>query len=399
MERPKVVITGGAGFIGSHMADALVARSEVVAVDHLKAGKRANLEAAMKAGAVLRKLDILRGDLRPIVRGAEVVYHLAANPDVRLGREGTKPLIDENVLGTFRVLEACRQAKVPKIVFTSTSTVYGEASVVPTPEDYTPLEPISVYGATKLADEALLSAYAHTFGAQAVIFRLANVVGGRSGHGVVVDFVRKLARDPKALEILGSEPGTAKSYVDIEDVVAGIEAGVRAADEPVSVFNLGSEDAITVRSLADAICDEIGLSGVEYRWTGGAGNGRGWAGDDRAIHMAHASRYHWSVVGGSKEAAIGEWQISHVYALLRRPEPALYHAQRSLEVCEDGGIGDFPLAYAYEALARAFAIAGKTRLRNACLKLAKGAGSKIADKEERFQFIRDLRTVPPARRR
>src|SRR5438094_601733 len=184
MARPKVVITGGAGFIGSHMADALVARTEVVAVDHLKAGKRANLEDAMKAGAVLRKLDILRGDLRPIVRGAEVVYHFAANPDVRLGRDGTKPLIDENVLGTFRVLEACRQEKVPKIVFTSTSTVYGEASVVPTPEDYAPLEPISVC------------------------------------------------------------------------------------------------------SLADAICDELGLSGVEYRWTGGAGNGRGWARDVRAMQLA-----------------------------------------------------------------------------------------------------------------
>src|SRR5216110_1377529 len=240
MERPKVVITGGAGFIGSHMADALVARAEVVAVDHLKAGKRANLEAAMKAGAVLRKMDILRGDLRPIVRGAEVVYHLAANPDVRLGREGTKPLIDENVLGTFRVLEACRQAKVPKIVFTSTSTVYGEASVVPTPEDYTPLEPISVYGATKLADEALLSAYAHTFGAQAVIFRLANVVGGRSGHGVVVDFVRKLSRDPKELEILGSEPGTAKSYVDVLDVDVGLR-GSRFGSEGLERLRISGE--------------------------------------------------------------------------------------------------------------------------------------------------------------
>ena len=286
MERPKVVITGGAGFIGSHVADALVARADVVAVDYLKAGKRANLADAVKAGAVLRKMDILRGDLRPIVRGAAVVYHFAANPDVRLGREGTKPLIDENILGTFRVLEACRQAKVPKIVFTSTSTVYGEASVVPTPEDYAPMEPISVYGATKLADEALLSAYAHTFGAQAVIFRLANAVGGRSGHGVVVDFVRKLGRDPKHLEILGSEPGTAKSYVHIEDVVAGIEAGVRAADQPVSVFNIGSDDAITVRSLADAITEELGLSGVEYHWTGGAGDGRGWAGDVRVMQLS-----------------------------------------------------------------------------------------------------------------
>src|SRR5438552_16623384 len=121
MARPKVVITGGAGFIGSHMADALVARTEVVAVDHLKAGKRANLDGAMKAGAVLRKLDILRGDLRPIIRGAEVVYHFAADPDVRLGRDGTQLLIDEGVLGTLRVMEACWPGAVPAIVATATS--------------------------------------------------------------------------------------------------------------------------------------------------------------------------------------------------------------------------------------------------------------------------------------
>jgi UDP-glucose 4-epimerase len=286
MVRSKVVITGGAGFIGSHVADALVSEANVVAVDHLKAGKRANLDRAMKSGATLRKQDLLRGDLGPIFRGADIVYHFAANPEVRLGREGTKPLIDENIVATHRVLEACRAAKVLKIVFTSTSTIYGEASVVPTPEDYAPLEPISMYGATKLADEALLSAYAHTFGVQAVIFRMANVVGGRSGHGVVVDLVRKLARDPKHLEILGSDPGTAKSYVYVDDVVAGISAGVRAADQPVSVYNLGSEDAITVRTIADAICEELGLTDVEYSWTGGAGGGRGWAGDVRVMQLA-----------------------------------------------------------------------------------------------------------------
>ena len=286
MVRSKVVITGGAGFIGSHVADALVTEANVVAVDHLKAGKRANLERALKSGATLRKQDLLRGDLGPIFRGADIVYHFAANPDVRLGREGTKPLIDENILVTYRVLEACRAEKVPKVVFTSTSTIYGEATVVPTPEDYAPVEPISIYGATKLADEALLSAYAHTFGVHAVIFRMANVVGGRSGHGVVVDLVRKLARDPKHLEILGSDPGTAKSYVYIDDVLAGIAAGVRAAHEPVAVYNLGSEDTITVRSLADTICDELGLKDVEYRWTGGAGGGRGWAGDVRVMQLA-----------------------------------------------------------------------------------------------------------------
>ena len=286
MPRPKIVITGGAGFIGSHMADALVKEANVVAVDSLAAGTRTNLAHAVKAGTVLRKQDILRGDLGPIFRGAEVVYHFAANPDVRLGREGTRPLIDVNIVGTHRVLEACRAAKVPKIVFTSTSTVYGESSVVPTPEDYAPLEPISAYGASKLAAEALLSAYAHTFGIQAVVFRLANVVGGRSGHGVVVDLVRKLARHPARLEILGSEPGTAKSYVHIDDVIAGIASGVRHAEEPVAVYNLGSEDTITVRSLADAICDELGLGGVAYTWTGGAGGGRGWAGDVRVMQLS-----------------------------------------------------------------------------------------------------------------
>jgi hypothetical protein len=120
---------------------------------------------------------------------------------------------------------------------------------------------------------------------------------------------------------------------------------------------------------------------------------------DLMIHMAHASRYHWSVVGGPKEFAIGEWQISHVYAVLDRSEPSLYHAQRSLEICEAGGIGDFPLAYAYEALARAFAIAGKSRLREACMKLAKGAGANIAEADERAQFFKDLKTVPRTRRR
>jgi UDP-glucose 4-epimerase len=321
MVRSKVVITGGAGFIGSHVADALISETNVVAVDHLKAGRRANLERALKSGATLRKQDLLRGDLGPIFRGADLVYHFAANPEVRLGREGTKPLIDENIVATHRVLEACRAAKVPKIVFTSTSTIYGEASVVPTPEDYAPLEPISMYGATKLADEALLSAYAHTFGVQAVIFRMANVVGGRSGHGVVVDLVRKLARDPKHLEILGSDPGTAKSYVYIDDVVAGMSAGVRAADQPVSVYNLGSEDAITVRTIADAICEEIGLIDVEYQWTGGAGGGRGWAGDVRVMQLAidRIKATGWRPRKTS-EAAIRA-AAKDAWASVRKPKP------------------------------------------------------------------------------
>lgn len=302
--RPKVVITGGAGFIGSHVADALVGEADVLAIDHLKAGKRANLAKALKAGATLVKRDLLRGDLRSVFRRADVVYHFAANPDVRLDRRGTKPAVDENIVATHRVLEACRVAEVPRVVFASTSTVYGEAKAVPTPEDYSPLEPISVYGASKLAGEALLSAYAHTFGVQAFVFRLANVVGGRSGHGVVVDFVRKLAANPKRLEILGADPGTAKSYVHVDDVVTGMIAGQRSATGAFSVFNVGSEDAITVRALADAICEELGLRGVEYAWTGGAGGGRGWAGDVRTMQLAleRLKRIGWRPRKSSEQA-------------------------------------------------------------------------------------------------
>jgi len=119
---------------------------------------------------------------------------------------------------------------------------------------------------------------------------------------------------------------------------------------------------------------------------------------DTMIHMAHASRYHWGVVGGPKELAIGEWQISRVYAVVRRPEPSLYHAERSLEICKAHGVGDFPLAYAYEALARAFAIDGKSRERAACLKLAKVAGERIRADDDRTLFFNDLRTVPPVKR-
>ena len=304
MARPRVVITGGAGFIGSHLADDLVDDADVVLVDHLHPGKRANVAQALARGARLVRRDLRRGDLRPIFRKASAVYHLAANPDVRMGREGPKAHIEENVLLTYRVLEACRANRVPRIVFASTSTVYGEAPVVPTPEDYGPKEPISLYGATKLAGEVLLSAYAHTYGVQAVIFRLANVVGGRSGHGVTPDLVAKLRRNPRRLEILGSDPGTSKSYVHVEDVLAGFRAGLEAARTPVAAYNVGSEDAISVRVLADTICAALGLRGGEYAWTGGTAGGGGWKGDVRTMRLAidRLSATGWRPTKTSAEA-------------------------------------------------------------------------------------------------
>ncbi len=286
MARERVLITGGAGFLGSHFADALVDEADVVLVDNFAAGKRENVADAEKAGAKVVRRNLLQGDLRPLFRRVDTAYHFAANPDVRLGKQGPKAHVEQNVLMTYRVLEACRANRVPRFVFASTSTVYGEAKVVPTPESYGPCEPISLYGASKLACESLASAYAHTFGMQAVLFRMANVVGGRSGHGVVYDLVAKLHRNPKRLEIIGAEPGTSKSYVHVTDVLAGFRAGIAATKDPVGIYNLGSEDAISVRTIADAICREIGLTGVEYAWTGGSGAGRGWVGDVRTMGLA-----------------------------------------------------------------------------------------------------------------
>ena len=286
MSRDRVVITGGAGFIGSHLADALIGDADVVLVDSFATGTRDNIADAVRAGAKVVRRDLVHGDLRPIFRRAQTVYHFAANPDVRMGKQGPKAHIEQNVLMTYRVLEACRANRVPRLVFASTSTVYGEAKVVPTPEDYGMCEPISLYGASKLACESLVSAYAHTYGLQAIVFRMANVVGGRSGHGVVHDLVAKLHRNPKRLEIIGSDPGTSKSYVHIEDTLAGYRAGVAAAHDPLTVFNLGSEDAISVRVIADAICRELGLDDVQYAWTGGSGSGRGWVGDVRTMALS-----------------------------------------------------------------------------------------------------------------
>jgi UDP-glucose 4-epimerase len=282
----RVLVTGGAGFIGSHLADDLVSEADVVLVDSFAAGTRENIAPAVKAGAKVVRRNLARGDLRPLFHRAETVYHLAANPDVKLGKEGPKVHIEQNVLMTYRVLEACRANRVPRFVFASSSTVYGEAKVVPTPEDYGMCEPISLYGASKLACESLVSAYAHTYGIQAIVFRMANVVGGRSGHGVVHDLVVKLLRNPKRLTILGSEPGTSKSYVHIADTIAGYRAGVAAAQGPFTAFNLGSEDAISVRTIADAVCRELGLAGVAYSWTRGAGSGRGWIGDVRTMALS-----------------------------------------------------------------------------------------------------------------
>jgi UDP-glucose 4-epimerase len=271
------IVTGGAGFIGSHVVDTLIeGGDEVVVIDNCSAGTSENLARhSANGGVTFVKQDLLGEGWQQYLKGADRVYHIAADPDVRQSSVTPDSQIRNNIVATHRVLEAMRAHGVGELVFTSTSTVYGDAAVIPTPETYTPLEPISVYGATKLACEALISSYCHSFEMQAWVYRFANIIGERSNHGVIWDFIGKLRANPEELEILGDGRQT-KSYLDVGECVRAVQFGVDHADESVNTFNIGSEDWIDVVKIADIIAAEMSLTDVRYRFTGGA---RGWVGD------------------------------------------------------------------------------------------------------------------------
>jgi UDP-glucose 4-epimerase len=284
-----VLVTGGAGFIGSHLVDRLMEnKSRTRVIDDLSSGNLRNLRRWRGD----RGFEFMKGDLLnnqatlKAVEGCEAVFHLAANPEVRLSSVLPDIHFEQNVVTTYNLLEAVRKSGVVRsFVFASTSTVYGDATVIPTPEDYTPLEPISVYGASKLASEAIIMAYAHTYGFSAVIYRLANIIGPRSGHGVIHDFVEKLRRNSRELEILGD--GTqAKSYLHVSDCVEAMLFGCAKPGRRVEVYNLGSDDRIDVSSIARIVIEGMGLKGVAFRFTGGVDGGRGWKGDVKYMLLA-----------------------------------------------------------------------------------------------------------------
>jgi len=275
----SILVTGGAGFIGSHLVEALLPENEVTVLDNFSSGKREYLALHHNnPNFHLIEADLLLpGAMEKALTGVDMVFHLAANPDVKLGAENTRVHLEQNVLATYNLLEAMRKFGVKNIAFTSTSTIYGEATKVPTPEDYGPLLPISLYGASKLACEALISSYCHTFEMQSWIYRFANIVGERGTHGVLVDFIRKLRENPRELEILGSGKQR-KSYLEVKDCVQAMRHCVQNSDEQVNVFNIGSEDCVDVTKIADIVALQMGLNDVQYCYTGGV-DGRGWKGD------------------------------------------------------------------------------------------------------------------------
>jgi UDP-glucose 4-epimerase len=302
----SILVTGGAGFIGSHLVDRLLKENDVTVFDNFSSGRMEHVAHHLdNPNFHLLKADLLDcSSLSDAVSEKDMVYHLAANPDVRLGAKDTRVHLMQNVMATYNILEAMRDNGVRKIAFTSTSTVYGEAGIVPTPENYGPLLPISLYGASKLACEALISSYCHTFEIKSWIYRFANIVGERGTHGVIVDFMKKLQANNRELEILGSGKQQ-KSYLGVKDCISAMLHCVKSSANDVNVFNIGSEDSLDVTGIADIIVDMMDLSGVQYRYTGGI-DGRGWRGDVKVMQLSieKIKQLGWKPSGGSREAIV-----------------------------------------------------------------------------------------------
>jgi len=299
----KAFVTGGAGFIGSHLVDTLIKQDYSVTVyDNLSSGQKQFIQHHFNNPAfTFIKADLL--DLKRIkkeIKDHDAVFHLAANPHVRLGEKQTDLDLNQGVIATYNVLEAMRQNNLSKIVFSSSSVVYGETEEKSLPETYGPTLPISLYGAGKLGAEGLISAFCGTFDFQAWIHRFANVVGVRGTHGVIVDFIEKLRRNPHKLEILG-DGRQRKPYLDVSDCVSGILYGFNHARDPVNLFNLSCDTTTTVTRIAEMVVEEMGLSNVTFAYTGGD---RGWKGDVPYFQLDayKINKLGWNVTMTSDEA-------------------------------------------------------------------------------------------------
>jgi UDP-glucose 4-epimerase len=275
-EARTVVVTGGAGFIGSHLVDALVAGgARVRVIDDFSTGFRQFLNPA----AELCEASLLdQARVRDVFAGVEQVFHLAANADVRHGLAHPRKDIEQNLLATHNVLEAMREHGATRIAFASTGAVYGDATLLPTPEDAPFPVQTSLYAASKLGAEGLLTAYAHGYGFRVHIFRFVSMLGPRYTHGHVFDFWRKLRADSSRLEVLG-DGQQRKSYLHVSDGVRAMLLALERATEPVNILNIGHQDWLSVRDSVSIVCRALGVS-PELSFSGGD---RGWVGDSPKI--------------------------------------------------------------------------------------------------------------------
>jgi len=276
-------VTGGAGFIGSNLTDCLLQNRHVVTVfDNFSTGQERFLEKAQ----IFPKFTLVRGDLLDLdlltraMCGADFVFHLAANADLRFGLDHPRKDLEQNTIATYNVLEAMRANGIKRIAFSSTGSVYGEAAVIPTPEDAPFPVQTSLYGASKLAGEGLIAAYCEGFGFQSWIFRFVSILGERYTHGHVFDFYKQLKANPTLLLVLGNGKQR-KSYLYIQDCLDAMLVAVEKATDKVNVFNLGVDGYCEVNDSIGWICQTLGVQ-PRLEYTGGD---RGWIGDNPFIFL------------------------------------------------------------------------------------------------------------------
>ncbi len=276
-------VTGGAGFIGSNLVDRLLSGGHrVVAYDNYSTGQPEFLAEAMKND----RFRLIKGDILDLpavtsaMQGSEVVFHLAANADVRFGPDHPRKDLDQNTIGTFNVLEAMRASDARRIAFSSTGSIYGEPEVFPTPEDAPLPVQTSLYGASKLAGEGLIQAYCSSFGFQACIFRFVSILGERYSHGHVFDFYKQLRAHPDRLDVLGNGKQR-KSYLSMQDCIEAMLLAVAKSSSSVSIYNLGTNEYVEVGESIGWICEYLGVSPQRVY----SGGDRGWIGDSPFIFL------------------------------------------------------------------------------------------------------------------
>jgi UDP-glucose 4-epimerase len=298
----KAIVTGGAGFIGSHLVDRLLSEHySVTVVDNLSCGCLENLQHhSGNPRLAVHTVDIKDAEkLNRIFAGHDVVFHIAAHANIRESLVDHKADLENNLNGTLNVLEAMCKNEIQDLVFASTSAIYGEATVTPTPEEYSPIQ-TSLYGASKLACEAYAQAFTKFTPIKFWAFRFANVVGERCRRGVVWDFVHKLLKNPSELEILG-DGKQSKEYLYVKDCVDGMMIGYQKASNTINTFNLGVDEQTLVDTVADRVIKEMGLKNVKKRHTGGP---VGWIGDNPLVQLSlnNIKKLGWTQSTSSEEA-------------------------------------------------------------------------------------------------